>query len=92
MRQLKGFEVDRHMEQEINVALAEYIRTGVARIQRWKLYAAYDAQRLREGVWRDIKERIIDQGGAWSKANIIETESDVIFVNEDMGSPLRDRI
>lgn len=84
--------MDRHMEQEINLAVAEYVRTGVTRIRRWKMYAAYDAQRLREGVWRDIKERIIDQGGSWKNTRVIETEGDVILVKDGLGSLLATKI
>lgn len=84
--------MDRHMEQEINLAVAEYVATGFTRIKRWKFYAAYEAKRLRESVWRDIKERITDQGGNWNSTRIIETDGEVILVQDGLGSLLRSKI
>jgi hypothetical protein len=84
--------MERHMEQEINLVVSEYVRTGISRIARWKMYAAYDAQRLGVNVWRDVKERIRDQGGDFKLAKIIETDGDIIFVKTDIGSSLSSKI
>jgi hypothetical protein len=84
--------MDRHMEQEINTAISQYTRTGVCKIEKWKMYEAYDAQRLNKNAWRDIKDRIIEKGNNIEDVRIIETESDFIFIDRTQSEPLEDKV
>jgi hypothetical protein len=80
------------MEQMIDVAIAELVNRGVARIPRWAMYKAYNAERLAAKTWRDIKRRLDAEGGDWQKTRIIETDGEFVLINESRTVKLADKI
>ena len=84
--------MERHMEQIIDVAIAEYVERGVTRIPRWAMCRAYNAERLAAKTWRDIKRRLVAEGGDWQKTRVLEVDGDFMLINESRGTKLADKI